>query len=338
MSRRAATAKPRARGRAPRGKGEGGELRELLRQMMLIRRFEEKAAEMYARRKIGGFLHLYIGQEAIAAGAVGVLGDADYIVSHYREHGHALARGLDPGRLMAELFGRDTGVSRGRGGSMHLFDVSKNFMGGYAIVGGHMPIAIGLALASACLKNGRIVLNIFGDGAVNQGEFHESLNLASVWKLPVVFLCENNLYGMGTDVRRVSAEPEPHKRACGYDMPAEQVDGQDVLAVRDAARRAVDWVRAGKGPYFVEAVTYRFRGHSMADPELYRKKAEVEHWKERDPIVMLRRKLEADGGLTGADFDAMQGEVDRVAEEAARFADESPEPELDTLYDHVYKE
>jgi pyruvate dehydrogenase E1 component alpha subunit len=306
--------------------------------MMLIRRFEEKAAEMYARRKIGGFLHLYIGQEAVAVGAINVLGEDDYIVSHYREHGHALARGLDPGRLMAELFGRATGVSRGRGGSMHLFDASKGFMGGYAIVGGHMPIAVGLALASACLKNGRIVLNIFGDGAVNQGEFHESLNLASVWKLPVVFLCENNLYGMGTDVRRVSAEPELHKRACGYNMPADQVDGQDVLAVREAARRAVEWARAGKGPYFIEAVTYRFRGHSMADPELYRDKADVEPWKARDPILLFHRKLEADGMLATADFEAMQEEADRVADEAARFADESPEPDLDSLYEHVYKE
>jgi pyruvate dehydrogenase E1 component alpha subunit len=335
MNRKAAT-KARAKGRVRRDNGD--ELRQLLRQMMLIRRFEEKAAEMYARRKIGGFLHLYIGQEAIAVGAIDALQDDDYIVSHYREHGHALARGLDPGRLMAELFGRDTGVSHGRGGSMHLFDIARSFMGGYAIVAGHMPVAVGLALASAYLKNGRIVLNIFGDGAVNQGEFHESLNLASVWKLPVLFLCENNFYGMGTDVRRVSAEPEPHKRACGYDMPAEQVDGQDVLAVRDAARQAVDWVRAGKGPYFLEAVTYRFRGHSMADPELYRGKAEVERWKERDPIAMLRRQLEADGGLTTAGFDAMQGEVDKIAEQAVRFADESPEPELDALYEHVYKE
>ena len=337
MNRKTATARPRAKGRSARDRNEGGQLRKFLRQMMLIRRFEEKAAEMYARRKIGGFLHLYIGQEAVAVGAISVLREDDYIVSHYREHGHALARGLDPGRLMAELFGRETGVSRGRGGSMHLFDVSKNFMGGYAIVGGHMPIAVGLALASACLKNGRVTLNVFGDGAVNQGEFHEALNLASVWKLPVVFLCENNLYGMGTDVRRVSAEPEPHKRACGYDMPAEQVDGQDVLAVREAARQAVDWAREGKGPYFLEAVTYRFRGHSMADPELYRDKADVEPWKARDPIALFRRKLEAEGLLTVADFEAMQAEADRAADEAVRFADESPEPDLDTLYENVYK-
>src|SRR3990170_4472597 len=294
-------------------------LTEMLRQMMLIRRFEEKAAEMYARRKIGGFLHLYIGQEAVAVGAIAALRDDDYVVSHYREHGHALARGLEPNRLMAELFGKDTGVSRGKGGSMHLFDASRHFMGGYAIVGGNMPLAVGLALASAHLKNGRVALNIFGDGAVNQGEFHESLNLAAVWKLPVVFLCENNLYGMGTDVRRVSAEPEPHKRACGYNMPAEQVDGQDVLAVREAALRAVEWARSSKGPYFLEAVTYRFRGHSMADPELYRDKAEVEQWKARDPILILRAHMEGQGLLSEKERLALEAEVEATVNEASRF-------------------
>jgi pyruvate dehydrogenase E1 component alpha subunit len=315
-----------------------GQLIDLLRQMMLIRRFEEKAAEMYARRKIGGFLHLYIGQEAVGVGAISTLGPSDYIVSHYREHGHALARGLEPGPLMAELFGRATGVSRGRGGSMHLFDVKRGFMGGYAIVGGHMPLAVGLALASSYLKNGRIVLNIFGDGAVNQGEFHESLNLASVWKLPVVFLCENNLYGMGTDVRRVSAEPEIHKRACAYNIPAERVDGMDLLAVREAARRAVDWARGGKGPYFLEAVTYRFRGHSMADPEFYRDKAEVEHWKAQDPIVRFRRYLEGEGLISEEEARSLEEGVEAVINEAVRFADESPEPPLEALYEHVYKE
>ena len=315
-----------------------GQLIDLLRQMMLIRRFEEKAAEMYARRKIGGFLHLYIGQEAVGVGAISTLGPSDYIVSHYREHGHALARGLEPGPLMAELFGRATGVSRGRGGSMHLFDVKRGFMGGYAIVGGHMPLAVGLALASSYLKNGRIVLNIFGDGAVNQGEFHESLNLASVWKLPVVFLCENNLYGMGTDVRRVSAEPEIHKRACAYNIPAERVDGMDLLAVREAARRAVDWARGGKGPYFLEAVTYRFRGHSMADPEFYRDKAEVERWKAQDPIVRFRRYLEGEGLISEEEARSLEEGVEAVINEAVRFADESPEPPLEALYEHVYKE
>ena len=326
------------RSRAVKKQPDRGQFIDLLRQMMLIRRFEEKAAEMYARRKIGGFLHLYIGQEAVGVGAISTLGPSDYIVSHYREHGHALARGLEPGPLMAELFGRATGVSRGRGGSMHLFDVKRGFMGGYAIVGGHMPLAVGLALASSYLKNGRIVLNIFGDGAVNQGEFHESLNLASVWKLPVVFLCENNLYGMGTDVRRVSAEPEIHKRACAYNIPAERVDGMDLLAVREAARRAVDWARGGKGPYFLEAVTYRFRGHSMADPEFYRDKAEVEHWKAQDPIVRFRRYLEGEGLISEEEARSLEEGVEAAINEAVRFADESPEPPLEALYEHVYKE
>jgi pyruvate dehydrogenase E1 component alpha subunit len=311
---------------------------DLLRQMMLIRRFEEKAAEMYARRKIGGFLHLYIGQEAVGVGAISTLGPDDYIVSHYREHGHALARGVEPGRIMAELFGRATGVSRGRGGSMHLFDPKRGFMGGYAIVGGHMPLAVGLALASSYLKNGRIVLNIFGDGAVNQGEFHESLNLASVWKLPVFFLCENNLYGMGTDVRRVSAEPEIHKRACAYNIPAERVDGMDLPAVREAARRAVEWVRGGKGPYFLEAVTYRFRGHSMADPEFYRDKDEVQRWKAQDPIVRFRRHLEEEGLISEEEAASLQEEVETAINDAVRFAEESPEPAVESLYEHLYKE
>ena len=326
------------RSRAVKKQPDRGQLIDLLRQMMLIRRFEEKAAEMYARRKIGGFLHLYHGQEAVGVGAISTLGPSDYIVSHYREHGHALARGLEPGPLMAELFGRATGVSRGRGGSMHLFDVKRGFMGGYAIVGGHMPLAVGLALASSYLKNGRIVLNVFGDGAVNQGEFHESLNLASVWKLPVVFLCENNLYGMGTDVRRVSAEPEIHKRACAYNIPAERVDGMDLLAVREAARRAVDWARGGKGPYFLEAVTYRFRGHSMADPEFYRDKAEVERWKAQDPIVGFRRYMEGEGLISEEEAWSLEEGVEAAINEAVRFADESPEPPLEALYEHVYKE
>ena len=328
----------RARSRPVKKQPDSGQLIDLLRQMMLIRRFEEKAAEMYARRKIGGFLHLYIGQEAVGVGAISTLGPSDYIVSHYREHGHALARGLEPGRLMAELFGRATGVSRGRGGSMHLFDAKRGFMGGYAIVGGHMPLAVGLALASSYLKNGRIVLNILGDGAVNQGEFHESLNLASVWKLPVVFLCENNLYGMGTDVRRVSAEPEIHKRACAYNIPAERVDGMDLLAVRKAAQGAVERARGGNGPYFLEAVTYRFRGHSMADPEFYRDKTEVERWKAQDPILRLRRYLEDEGLISEEKVRSLEEGVETTINEAVRFADESPEPPLEVLYEHVYKE
>ena len=314
------------------------ELLDLLRQMMLIRRFEEKSAEMYARGRIAGFLHLYIGQEAVGVGATAAVRADDYIVSHYRDHGQALARGLEPGPIMAELFGRTTGVSKGRGGSMHLFDVSRRFMGGYAIVGGHLPLACGLGLACKQLHTGNIVLCFFGDGAVNQGEFHEALNLAAIWRLPIVFLCENNLYGMGTNVRRVSAEPDIWKRACAYNIPAEQVDGMDVLVVRDLVRKAVDHARGDKGSYFIEAVTYRFRGHSMADPELYRTKEEVQKWRENDPIVRFRRLLEERGVLDEKRFAQMESEIEKVVEDAAAFAEESPNPDVSTLYEHVYKE
>lgn len=310
----------------------------LLQMMMNIRRFEEKAAEMYARGKIKGFLHLYIGQEAVATGAIAALRDDDYLVTHYREHGHALARGVDPNAIMAELFGRATGVTGGRGGSMHLFDVSKYFMGGYAIVAGHMPLACGLGLAEQFKGSDRIAVNFIGDGAVNEGEFHESLNLASVWKLPVLFICENNLYGMGTDVRRVSAVVEVYKRAEAYAMHAEQVDGMDVLAVYEAVARLARRVRQGEGPAFLEAICYRFRGHSMADAELYRSKEEVERWRARDPIRQLRDKLLQAGELTDDDFARMQQAADAMADEAARFADESPEPGIETLMDFVYKE
>jgi pyruvate dehydrogenase E1 component alpha subunit len=333
-----------ARARTREEAGAPEELVGLLRQMMLIRRFEEKSAEMYARGRIAGFLHLYIGQEAVGVGAMAAVGLDDYIVTHYRDHGQALARGLDPNAIMAELFGRTTGVSKGRGGSMHLFDVSKHFMGGYAIVGGHLPLSCGLGLASKQLpygpsgKNGRIVLCFFGDGAVNQGEFHESLNLAAVWRLPVVFLCENNLYGMGTDIRRVSAETEVYRRACAYNIPAEQVDGMDVLAVRDVVRKAVQHTRDDKGPFFLEAVTYRFRGHSMADPEFYRTKEEVQQWRARDPIPSFEGQLRDWGLIDDAGVKKLADEVEGVVSEAERFAEESPAPDVSTLYDNVYKE
>jgi pyruvate dehydrogenase E1 component alpha subunit len=245
---------------------------------------------------------------------------------------------MEPGAVMAELFGKTTGVSKGRGGSMHLFDVSRRFMGGFAIVGGHLPLACGLALACKQLGNRDIVLCFFGDGAVNQGEFHESLNLAAIWRLPVVFLCENNLYGMGTNVRRVSAEPDIWKRACAYNIPSEQVDGMDVLAVRDIVRKAAGEARGDKGPYFIEAVTYRFRGHSMADPELYREKKEVEQWRRRDPILRFRRMLEEQGTLDDKRFARMESEIEKTVEDATAFAEDSPAPDVSTLYDHVYKE
>jgi pyruvate dehydrogenase E1 component alpha subunit len=317
---------------------EKPQLIDMLRQLLLIRRFEEKAAEMYARQKIAGFLHLYIGEEAVAAGAINALNDDDQIVTHYRDHGHALARGVEPDRIMAELFGKDTGVSRGKGGSMHLFDAKRSFMGGYAIVGGHLPLACGLALANQRLRNGRIVLCIFGDGAVNQGAFHESLNLASVWKLPVLFLCENNFYGMGTDIRRVSAVIEVYKRAQVYAMPAEQVDGMDALAMYAATQRYARDIRSGKGPALLEAITYRFRGHSMADPEFYRSKEEVQRWRDLDPITVLRKKLEQDGTIDAAAFEALQREVEQVVDESVRFAEESPLPPPEALYSNVYYE
>jgi pyruvate dehydrogenase E1 component alpha subunit len=317
---------------------EGGQLIDLLRTMMEIRRFEEKAAEMYARGKIHGFLHLYIGQEAVATGSIKALRDDDYIVSHYREHGHALARGLDPNRVMAELYGKATGVTGGRGGSMHLFDVSKSFMGGYAIVAGHMPLACGLALAEQYKGTDRIAINFIGDGAANEGEFHEALNLAAIWDLPVLFVAENNLYGMGTALATVSAVPEIHRRAEAYDIPAERVDGMDVLAVHRATARLADEVRRGGGPRFLEAMCYRFRGHSMADPEFYRRKEEVERWRQLDPITQLRRRLSTAGLIDDARFEHLQEGADAVADEAARFAEESPAPTRESLMRDIYRE
>jgi len=310
----------------------------LLHTMMKIRRFEEKAAEMYARGKIHGFLHLYIGQEAVATGAVAALRPDDYIVSHYREHGHALARGLEPERVMAELFGKETGVTGGRGGSMHLFDASKSFLGGYAIVAGHMPLACGLGLAQQYKGTDRLTANFIGDGAVNEGEFHEALNLAAVWKLPVVFIVENNLYSMGTAMRRVSALVEIYKRAEAYGIHSEQVDGMDVLAMYDAVSRLAAHVRAGEGPVFLEAICYRFRGHSMADPEFYRTKDEVQRWRSLDPIQQLKRKLLAAGLIDEDEIARLQADVDRIAEEAARFAEESPPPPRESLTRDVYRE
>ena len=308
----------------------------LLHKMMEIRRFEEKAAEMYARGKIHGFLHLYIGQEAVATGAISALRDNDYVVSHYREHGHALARGLEPNRIMAELFGKETGVTGGRGGSMHLFDVKKSFMGGYAIVAGHMPLACGLGLAEQYKGSDRIAVNFLGDGAVNEGEFHESLNLAAVWKLPVLFIVENNFYGMGTAVQRVSALVEVYKRAEAYGIHAEQVDGMDVVAMYETTARLAQRVRSGDGPVFLEAICYRFRGHSMSDPEFYRHKDEVERWRALDPIEQMKRRL-LDAGVIGeTDIARMQEEADRTAEEAAAFAEQSPAPPRESLMRDVY--
>ena len=286
----------------------------LLEEMLRIRRFEEKCAELYQAGKIRGFLHLYIGEEAVAVGAMQAIAADDSVVSTYREHGHALARGMPADRLMAELYGKATGCSRGRGGSMHFFDAERRFYGGYAIVGGGLPIAMGLALADKMRGEPRVTACFFGEGAAAEGEFHEALNLAVLWRLPVVFLCENNRYAMGTAVERSESETCIAEKAEAYKLPAETVDGMDVLAVEAAARRAVEAVRAGNGPYFLEFCTYRFRGHSTADPELYRQKSEVDEWKQRDPIALFEARLRELGML---DDDA----VGRIERSVAGFVD-----------------
>jgi len=314
--------------------------RRLLAQMVLIRRFEEKAAEMYALGKIGGFLHLYIGQEAIAVGATSVLRPDDYAISTYREHGHCLAKGSDPRRVMAELFGRRDGLSKGKGGSMHLFDKSKNFLGGHAIVGAHLPLAAGAAFAVKYQGGDQVVLCYFGDGAVPQGEFHESMNLAALWKLPVIYLCENNRYAMGTAIHRVLAQTEIWRYAETYGVPGEAVDGMDVLAVREVAGRAVERARRGQGPSLIEARTYRFRGHSMRDPSaaVYRTKEEVEREKERDPIKLFRDRCSKEGILAEADVKAIDKEINDLVDETVAFADASPEPPLEWLTTDIFKE
>ena len=308
-----------------------------LYQMMLIRRFEEKTGEMYTKGKVRGFLHLYTGQEACAVGAMNALSEADKIVTHYRDHGHALARGLDPNRVMAELYGRQDGVSGGRGGSMHLFDVKKGFLGGYAIVAAHLPLAVGLGLASQMKKQDFVTMCIFGDGSVGEGEFHEALNLAVLWKTPVVFFCENNLYGMGVPFKE-SLSTEIPKLAAAYNMPAVSVDGMDVLAVHQAAKIAVEHCRAGNGPYFIEAMTYRYRGHSMSDPELYRLKDEVEQYRKRDAIEKLKAYMQERGDLDEAKMGEIAQRVEQVVDQAVEFAENSPNPPISTLMDHLYKE
>ncbi|MBI5880065.1 MAG: pyruvate dehydrogenase (acetyl-transferring) E1 component subunit alpha [Chloroflexi bacterium] len=308
----------------------------MYRNMVLIRKFEERSAGFYREGKIGGFLHLYIGEEAVGVGAIAALAPQDYIVTHYRDHGHAIARGLDPKALMAELLGRSTGVAGGKGGSMHLVDVSKGFWGGYGIVGGHIALATGLALASQYQDENRVTLCIFGDGSTNIGYFHESLNLASLWKLPVLYLCENNLYGMGTAVERASAVASMAEKACAYNIPAVRIDGMDTLKVFDATQRAIEHVRSGNGPYFIEAMCYRFPGHSMGDPERYRVKDEVDRYKQRDPIVAFGKQLEGDGVVDEADLERIEREVAQEMDAVASFADASPAPAPESMYDFIY--
>jgi pyruvate dehydrogenase E1 component alpha subunit len=305
-----------------------------LRTMVLIRQFEEKAVEMYSAGKIRGFLHLYIGEEAVAAGVMPVLSDADNVVATYREHGHALARGVPAGAIMAEMFGRTNGCSRGRGGSMHLFDAARRFYGGYAIVGGGMPIAVGLALADRLQGRPQITACFFGDGAVAEGEFHESLNLAALWRLPVLFLCENNYYAMGTALARHQSQPDIARKAQAYDIPSAVADGMDVLAVEAAAREAADAVRREGRPFLLELRTYRFRAHSMYDPDLYRPKEEIERWKQRDPILLLRARVEEQDLLPSQRLRDLEGEVAAEIAAAVAFAESGPlEPVADLLRD-----
>ena len=311
--------------------------RELYRQMYLIRCFEEECGVQYVQGRIRGFLHLYIGEEAVGVGAISVLNDDDYVVSHYRDHGHALAKGLDPSAVMAELMGKAAGVSGGRGGSMHLFDVSRCFMGGYAIVGGQLPVATGLGLAISHLRQDRAVLCFLGDGAVNQGIFHESMNLASLWKLPVIFMLENNLYGMGSHLDRShAAGRDRYTAADSYNIPAMQVDGMDVVLVREAAAEAVRRVRAGEGPVFLEAITYRYRGHSMADPVQYRDNEEVERWRAKDPISSFVDYAVANNLLGPQDLAELQDQVQGEVAEAVRFALEAKEPTIESMFGQVY--
>jgi pyruvate dehydrogenase E1 component alpha subunit len=302
--------------------------------MLLIRRFEEKAAELYSAGNIRGFLHLYIGEEAIAVGALQALTPDDAVVATYREHGHALARGIPAAAVMAEMFGKANGCSRGHGGSMHLFDVSRRFYGGYAIVGGGLPIAVGLALADKLQARARVTACFFGDGAVAEGEFHESLNLAALWKLPVLFLCENNRYAMGTALERHQSQTDLRLKAQSYNVPAEQVDGMDVLAVEAATRRAAEAVRRGDGPAFIEFLTYRFRAHSMYDPELYRTKQEVARWKERDPLTTFEAELRPTGLLDDADLARLERDVAAEIAAAVVVAETGPwEPVEDLMKD-----
>lgn len=310
---------------------------EFYRKMLVIRRFEEASARLYMQSLVRGFLHLYIGEEAVAVGAISALEPQDYVITHYRDHGHALARGMDPKACMAELCGRATGASGGKGGSMHLFDAERHFMGGHAIVGGQMPIGVGMALGVKLRGGGGAVMVFFGDGAVNEGEFHESLNLASIWKLPVIFFLENNLYGMGTHVERThAAGRDIYNSAEYYKIPATQVDGMNLLAVHEATLGALRRVRAGRGPAFIEAMTYRYRGHSMADPVHYRENEEVEEWRVNDPINRFKAFVLDEGLITLPELDEIDGEVAAEIEEAVTFARESPFPEMDELYKNIY--
>jgi pyruvate dehydrogenase E1 component alpha subunit len=310
---------------------------ELYHQMVLIRRLELRAAELYQQGKIGGFLHLYIGQEAVSTGLISARRPEDRVITAYRDHGVAINVGISAKAVMAELLGKETGISKGRGGSMHMADASKNFWGGHAIVGAHLPIAAGMALGDQYMGNKAVTICMFGDGAINIGFFHEGLNLSKAWNLPVLWVCENNQYGMGTSVERATGMKEVHKRAEGYDIPHSKLDdGMDIMKVREASAKALEFVRSGKGPYFLEITTYRYQGHSMGDPQRYRKKEEVTQWEKTDPIGIYNHHLTAEKIATKPELAKVEEDVEKEVQEAVDFAETSPEPGVDTLFDFVY--
>ena len=314
--------------------------KRLLREMLFARRFEERCYEAYVERNIGGFLHLYPGEEACAHGVLEAARVGhDYVITSYRDHIHAIKAGADPRAVMAELFAKETGVSKGRGGSMHIFDVEHRFMGGYALVGGPFPLAAGIAKAIQMKGGDEICICFLGDAANNQGTFHESLNMAALWKLPVLYVCENNLYGIGTRIDRSTAVIDQYKRVAGYNIPSAQEDGQDIEQVHKAAVKAVKHVRAGKGPYFLELMTYRYRGHSMSDSNAYRTRTEERMWSKRDPIILLRDRLIKDGKLTLQEYKDMDTAIlNEIEHEVIRFATESPEPHISEVEKFVLAE
>ncbi len=315
---------------------EKNEYLELYHQMVVIRHMEERAAELYQQGKIGGFLHLYIGQEAVSTGLISARRPEDRVITAYRDHGVAINCGIDVKLVVAELEGKATGVSGGRGGSMHMADVQKNFWGGHAIVGAHLPLATGLALGDYYQGNKAVTICMFGDGATNIGFFHEAVNLAKVWNLPVLWVCENNMYGMGTQVARASAVSEIRQKAAGYGMKSEQVDGMDIMAVRQVAERMLAEIRAGSGPQLLEAMTYRFRGHSMGDPERYRKADEVHRWEEEDPIGLFRKYLVSNAIASEEELNQLDDKSVQEVQAAVDFAEASPDPSPQDLFKHIY--
>src|SRR5438128_7483253 len=309
---------------------------KVFHQMLLLRRFEEKCAESYSLGKIGGFCHLYIGQEAVGVGAISALRPDDYVLTSYREHGQAIAKGISPEAVMAELYGKAGGCSRGKGGSMHLFDADVNFLGGHAIVGGQIPLATGVAFACKYKETDQVTLCFFGEAAVNQGAFHESLNMAQLWKLPCIYICENNMYGMGTSLERAMSSQDVASKACAYELASESVDGMDVLKMREATRRAIKRAREESLPTLLEARTYRYMGHSMSDPGKYRTRAEIEKYQERDPIKLFAATLKENDIIDDRKIAEYEAEIKEQVEKAVRFADESPEPDAGELYTNIY--